>query len=558
MEQEEILQRLETAFKEWRPTDRQEAFLSVPYEVFEVLYGGALGGGKSEVGLVVPLVCKTIHSGLQLYEHPEFVGIIFRRTNPQLEKSLIPRAKIMYEAVGALYNETKKLFEFPDKNGVPKAGGKVFLSHMENEKDVLQHDTNEYNYVFIDQAEQFTEFQLRYIGSRVRRSNPDLPAIYRLSANPGGVSHLYLRKRFVDPAREGHVLLKDRITNTSRMFIPAKLEDNPHLENNDPDYRNRLMLLPEGERAAKISGDWYAFVGQLFSSFRPLKVPGEPENAIHVIQPFIIPSFWPRILGIDWGFKNFTFSGWAAISPSKRIYIYRCYSAKEKTIRVWASDIGRLSQNENIVRNPLDPSAWGQRGHEYTIAQEYAEYSGLSPEKADNNRLSGVQIIHEYLRFIPKPPRYIPQEGYNQDVAMSILRNRGPKAFEEYMDLFKPEPPETNLPKLQIFDDGSEATKQLIETLPLAQYATPGKDGKAIEDYAEFDGDDPIDMLRYLLLSCKVYIEEVLDKTFYFQREAEIIQDLKSTGDMTSYYMKMAKLEQDKKIGSPQSVRMYR
>src|SRR5512147_2935937 len=208
MENEEILARLESGFVSWRPTERQAAFLAVPYDVFEVLYGGALGGGKSEVGLILPLVSKTIHTKIQLYEHPEFTGIIFRRTYQQLEKSLIPRAEIMYTAVGADYNATKRLFEFPDVNGIPRAGGKIFLSHMENERDVTQHDTNEYNYVFIDQAEQFTEFQLRYIASRVRRSNPDLPAIYRLSANPGGISHIYLRKRYVEPAREGHVLLK--------------------------------------------------------------------------------------------------------------------------------------------------------------------------------------------------------------------------------------------------------------------------------------------------------------------------------------------------------------
>lgn len=559
MENEEILARLESGFVSWRPTDRQEKFLSVPYDVFEVLYGGALGGGKSEVGLILPLVCRTILTKIQLFQHPEFTGIIFRRTYQQLEKSLIPRAKIMYEAVGAKYNETKKLFEFPNKDGLVKGGGKVFLSHMENEKDVLQHDTNEYNYVFIDQAEQFTEFQLRYIASRVRRSNPDLPALYRLSANPGGISHIYLRKRYVEPAREGHVLLKDKITNTSRIFIPAKLEDNPHLEKNDPDYRNRLMLLPENERQAKISGDWFAFVGQIFSEFRPIRIPGEPENAIHICQPFVIPSFWPRILAIDWGYKNWTFAGWGAISPDKRLYIYRCYAAKEKTIRVWSADIGRLSQGETLARIPLDPSAWQGRGHEMTLMQEFAEYSGLNPEKADNDRLSGVELIHEYLRFYPRPARTIPQGGYDQDTAMRILRLNGNEKFEEYMNLFKPEAPETNLPKLQIFEPSIHTgTKELIEAIQVAQYAEHTKDGKAIEDYKEFDGDDPLDMLRYMLKSVNVYLDEVLEKTKYFEQEADIVRELSTTGDMTSYYMRMGKLESDRNANAPRPVRRYR
>ncbi len=559
MEQEEILARLETVFSEWRPTDRQEQFLAVPYDVFEVLYGGALGGGKSEVGLILPLVCKTNKTKIQLCNHPEFTGIIFRRTYQQLEKSLIPRAKIMYEAVGAKYNETKKLFEFPNKDGVPKGGGKVFLSHMENEKDVLQHDTNEYNYVFIDQAEQFTEFQLRYIASRVRRSNPDLPAIYRLSANPGGISHIYLRKRYVEPAKEGHVLLRDKITNTSRIFIPAKLEDNPHLELNDPDYRNRLMLLPEAERQAKISGDWFAFVGQIFSEFRRSRVPGEPDNAIHVCSPFVIPSFWPRILAIDWGYKNWTFAGWAAISPERRVFIYRCYAAKEKTIRVWSADIARLSEGENIVRIPLDPSAWQGRGHEMTLMQEFAEYSRMNPEKADNDRLSGVELIHEYLRFNAKPARTTPLGGYNQDIAMRILRLQGNDKFEEYMNMFKPEEPETNLPKLQIFEPSSHTgTKELIDAIEIAQYCDQTKDGKAIEDYKEFDGDDPIDMLRYMLKAISVYLDDVLEKTKYFERESDIVRDLHSNGDMTSYYMRMQKLESDQRSDYPRPVRRYR
>ncbi len=553
MEQEEILARLETQFKEWRPTERQEFFLSIPYDVFEILYGGALGGGKSEVGLIFPLVNKTILTRIQLFQHPEFVGIIFRRTYQQLEKSLIPRAKIMYEAVGARYNETKKLFEFPDKDGNEKAGGKVFLSHMENEKDVLQHDTNEYNYVFIDQAEQFTEFQLRYISSRIRRSNPDLPALYRLSANPGGISHTYLRKRFIEPAREGHVLLVDKITNTSRMFVPAKLTDNPHLEVNDPDYRNRLNILPESERSAKISGDWFTFSGQKFSEFRELHIPGEPDNAIHICKPFVIPSFWPRVLAVDWGFKALTYAGWAAISPEKRIYIYRCYETKGKTTRVWASDIGRLSQDENIVRNPLDPSAWQERGHEFTIAQEYEIYSGLTPEKADNDRISGVQAIHECLRFTPKPFRKIPPQGYDQDVAMRIMRLQGLDKFEEYMNLFKEEAPETNLPLLQIFEPTTyTGTKLLIETIPIAQYSEKHK-----EDYEEFDGDDPLDMLRYLLKAIQVYIDDILSKTAYFEREANIVRDLISTGNMTSYYMRMDKLEADMQAGESKTIRRY-
>ena len=112
MDKEDLLQSVLEKFSTWRPHPRQEDFLQVPYEVFEVLYGGALGGGKTDALIVAPIVLRTKKSKIQLYEHPQFVGIIFRRTFPELEKKIIPRAKQIYESLGAVYNETKKCFTF--------------------------------------------------------------------------------------------------------------------------------------------------------------------------------------------------------------------------------------------------------------------------------------------------------------------------------------------------------------------------------------------------------------------------------------------------------------
>lgn len=552
MEQEEILERLEAPFTEWRPTERHESYLRVPYDIFEVLYGGALGGGKTEILIVSPLVWQTVRTKIPLFNHPQFKGLIFRRTIPQLKKSIIPRAKIIYESVGATYNETDKVFKFPDRHGVVGAGGTIWLAAMELDKDAFKYDTDEYNYIGIDQAEQFSEFQLRYIASRIRSSNPDLPAIYRLSANPGGQSHVYLRDRFVAPEPNGGVRLIDKATGQSRIFIPAKLEDNPHLMDNDPDYINRLQLLPESEREAKISGNWFSFTGQMFGEFREKRIPTEPENALHTCAPFVIPSFWPKVLAGDWGFKAKTFFIGATIAPNERVYIFKCYKAQLKTTRVWAADIGRIfGEYDNIVRIPLDPSAWQERGHELTIAQEFEAYSGFIPEKADNDRHSGVQLIHEYLRWEPRPPRKIPEMGFSPDIAHRIMRMEGLKAYEEYCNLFKPEEPEKNLPLLQIFNPSSHTgTQDLIDTIVACQY-----DEKDKEDYAEFDGDDPVDCLRYLLKAVSIYMEEVLRKTNYFQIEAEIVRDLEQTGDYHSYHMRMMHLEHKKKTGTPKSVR---
>lgn len=538
---EEILQQRIEKFSEWRPTPRQEDFLQVPFDVFEVLYGGALGGGKSEVLLVAPIVLKTKNSHRQLYEHPEFTGIIFRRTYPQLEKSLIPRAKLLYENLGAKYNETKKVFTFP-------SGAKMFLGHMDKESDVLQHDTNEYQYVGIDQAEQFTEFQLRYISSRIRSSNPDLPTLFRLAANPGGESHSFLRDRFVKPNPVGNTILVDKLTGLKRIYIPAKLVDNPHLTQNDPDYVNRLNLLPESERAAKMDGDWFTFSGQVFSEFRIRPFPNEPANACHVIDPFTIPVYWPKILGIDWGYKAFTYAIWAAISPEGRIYIYRTYKAKKTSVRTWATELANLSKYDGpIIRNPLDPSAWINRG-QLTIAQEYQEASGFFPEKADNDRHSGISLIHEYLRFKPLPPKKVPENGFSLETANSILRLQGLEGYNKYLDLFTPEESENNIPILQIFNTETS----LIEAIQTCQY-----DETDPEDVKEWEGDDPFDTLRYTLKASRVYLEEAKKAQKLLKIQEKIETDLLVTKDMHSYYMRMDKLDSERRGSSPKVVRRY-
>ena len=516
------------------PHDRQNDFIELPDTIFEALYGGALGGGKTFCLIYLP-VARRFH------EHYAFRGIIFRRTFAELEKYIIPEARKIYEPLGAVYNEGKHYFKFP-------SGARIFLSHMEQEKDVLTHDTNEYHYVAIDQAEKFTEFQLRYISSRIRTSNKQLPTIYRMSANPGGISHKYLLNRFIKPAREGYTILYDPLTKSKRIFIPAKIEDNPSLGEADPNYINRLNLLPEKERKAKINGDWFALGGAVFSEFREKKLPNEPENALHVIPPFEIPEWWPKIIGIDWGFTAHTCALWCAISPDDRLFIYREYYQNKTTIANWSSDVSRLSQFDgNIKKVVLDPSAWQNRGEELTIAEQFKKWSKFIPLKADNDRLGGKQLIHDFLRFIPKSHRYLPAEGYSQDRHDRILRNYGLEAARDYQKLFAPEPPETNLPRLQIFN----SCTNIIEQLQVAQYDEDHPEDVMKKGWE----DDAYDACRYVLKSSDHYLREVSKENEYRHTRGEI-EKVRET-DMHSYYMRMEYLEQKKMAPSTKPVKLY-
>jgi len=130
---------------EWRATKKQQRFLSTPFEVDEVGYGGALGAGKSDVLMLCPLIWG-------LHEQPKYKGLFLRRTFPELEGEIIPRSKEFFPSTGAVYNEGKRRWTFPK-------GGLDIFGHCEAEKDVKKYDTLQATLLRWDEATSFTGYQ---------------------------------------------------------------------------------------------------------------------------------------------------------------------------------------------------------------------------------------------------------------------------------------------------------------------------------------------------------------------------------------------------------------
>jgi len=519
----EIFEESKPQILEWSPTRKQETLVTLPDTIFEALYGGAAGPGKTEILYMLPLIRGW-------HQHPRYKGLILRRTFPELEAEIIVRSHQWYESTGATYNQQKKRWTFPN-------GGYQAFGHAEHEKDITKYDGVEYNYVGWDELTHFTQYQYLYlVASRVRSSTSQLPAITRAGSNPGNVGHTWVRQRFVDPAREGLKVLVDKNTGLKRFYLPARVEDNKHLLENDPTYIAKLEMLPtEAEKRAKKYGDWYTFEGQVFS-FRLEPLPDEPINARHVIEPFAIPFWWPRVAAIDWGFAAHVWIGWAAIAPDGRVYLYREYFQKRKMIAEWASEFKRLSSGDNLETVCLDPSAWQNRGVE-TIDQQFTQYSGYTPERAINVRIGGKLLLHDYLRWTPKPRTKDIAGTFNQELATKILRNYGQAKYTEYVKFFEEEPEEQNLPKLQVFEN----CQAVIDTIPNCVY-----DPENPEDVKEFDGDDPYDGLRYLLQACSRFKDSSFRAGRRFDHMAKMERNYnegQKRGDLTSFYIQAKEID---------------
>jgi hypothetical protein len=514
----------------WEPTFKQERFLTIPLTVKEGFYAGAVNAGKSDVLIMYPIV----HGW---HEHPKFKGVFARRTMPELRLEVIPRAKEYLRHYGGEYNQSESVFKFP-------SGALYFFTHLEKEKDVHMFDSMQPNYFAFDELTSFTEWQYLYITiQRVRRDlkvKDELPAIVRSGSNPGNIGHAWVYKRFIKPNPKGGEILQGK-GGIKRIYIPATIDDNPYA---DPVYKAELDALPDAERKAKKLGDWTAFEGTVFAEFRKQHYPGEPEWALHKILPFDIPSYWPKIVAIDWGYRAMTYVCYGAISPKGRLYVYREQSFTEEKIEEWGPKVKQYIDRENPADIVICHSAGQHRGEPHTILELVSDALDKTIRLGEKNRLSGKALLHEYLRWKPRfiPIDEVPQ--YDDVLAMWIMRNKGLEDYKAYMRSLTPSLPEENLPKFQIFD----ICPLLIEAISVAQYESTKGDDKPPEDVAEWNGDDPYDCVRMLLHAADRYFEESSEIASHMNKEEAIVQKLVGSQDMTAYYRNMKKLETDEDL----------
>lgn len=332
-----------------------------------VAYGGARGGGKSHVLRIKAVGGACTYPGIRI--------LIVRREYPELEQSLILPIRRMIPPELATYNGTMRCLFF--------ANGSIIKFGHYGSNDDIEYQGQEYDWIFMDEATQFTESQFRTLGACLRGATK-IPRRMYLTCNPGGIGHVWVKRLFVTRNYRAGENAKDYC------FIPATVDDNPHLLEGSPEYKQMLDLLPDDVRQAWRYGDWDALAGTYFPEFR---------EETHVIDPFSrVPAEWKIYRAFDYGLDMFA-GLWFAVDFDGRVYVYR--EAQESGLIVSEAAAlmhGVTPPHERVEFTIAPPDMWStQKDTGKTMAEVFAQ-NGIGLVRASNSRVQGWMAVKELLK----------------------------------------------------------------------------------------------------------------------------------------------------------------
>jgi len=398
--------------------------LSLQTEANEILYGGAMGGGKSYLARVAAIMYSV--------EVPGLITYLFRRIYKEILANhiytpggFLEMLKPLIEAGDVKWSKSDNSFEFWN-------GSRIQLAHCQYEGDVYQYQGAQIGLLIIDEATHFSPFMVGFLRSRVRLGSLSVPEHLKgqlprilYGSNPGGIGHHYFKQNFVDfgprvvhdaPVDEGSM---------KRVYIPSKLTDNKVMMLTDPNYIDRVKGMGDEKVVqAMIDGDWEILSGGKFSDVWDAKK--------HVLEPFRIPLEWRIDRCYDYGSSAPAACIWFAEAngetfidtygrecwvPAGTLFaIDELYFADEnhKGLRLPGSEQGEKMHNQEaksewyhrVQAGPADSAIFSAEPGQDSIAEqlEVAGVYFVRSDKSQGSRIRGVDLMRGRLQSAAKRP----------------------------------------------------------------------------------------------------------------------------------------------------------
>lgn len=341
----------------WEPQrGPQTAFVTCP--IFEVFFGGARGGGKTDAALGEFLNHADLYG-----EHA--IGLMVRRSLKQLSET-IERSRQIYLSMGAKFSEQEKLWRFPN-------GARLRFAYLERDADADNYQGHSYTRIYVEEIGNFPNPAPILKLMATLRSGAGVPCGFRATGNPGGAGHQWVKARYIDPAPSGWKVITSEFVNPftgekvsrDRVYIPSRLSDNRYLGG---EYVANLHMSGSAELVrAWLEGDWNVIAGAFFPEF----------SAQHVIPACQLPQLWTRFRSCDWGSARPFSVGWWAISdgsmpdlPRGALVRYREWygwnGQPNEGLKLTAEEVGKgivsRETGDTVKYGVLDPSAFREDG----------------------------------------------------------------------------------------------------------------------------------------------------------------------------------------------------
>jgi hypothetical protein len=364
--------------KNWKPFPKQELALSFSHKVvFEILFGGARGPGKTDAGMVW-LLGEEYEKNKLYIQHPLYRALVLRKNYEDLNDWL-DRARIMYRRSGVKITGKPATIEFP-------SGAKFRCGHLKDSSSYEKYLGHEYQRILVEELTEIPEekYYVQILGS-CRTTISELGCQVFCTTNPGGKGHSWVRSRFVQPPpqktkylghKQGHrVFSVDG--SRPRIFIPATVEDNPEILK-DPGYIQYLESIKQTDSSlyrAWRHGDWSVFAGQVFNEFRPYK---------HVIDPITPSPELRHVIWIDWGYSR------------KSAFAAYASAIKQETNQL-GDKYNRVITYKEWWGNQTSPQEWAKRIYEYMNKNDINPSISISDPAMHSTQQSGDVSIAKMM-----------------------------------------------------------------------------------------------------------------------------------------------------------------
>ena len=237
---------------------------------------------------------------------PEWTGIVFRRTYPELE-DVIKRSRQWFPRIfpGARYNKNERTWYFPK-------GEMLKFRHVMNESDCDHYIGHEYPFIFFNELTKWpTPGPYEMLRACCRSAHPGMPHYIISDTNPLGPGHDWVKEYWIDPTIPG-VPYTETVGSSKRTRVRLRFMtiDNQKLLTADTEYLSLLSSTRDPLlRKAWFLGDWNVDTGGMFNDLWNITT----EKKLF-IKPFRLPESWTFYRSFDYGYSSPFSVGWWAVS----------------------------------------------------------------------------------------------------------------------------------------------------------------------------------------------------------------------------------------------------